>query len=85
MDYTSGGPAQGIRNNIPFWKQQGVIPSILSFDNPEADFVKDEKIIAIGPIKNLWAYAPKGMQWLIKNICSYDVVLILFVSIFMQK
>ena len=76
MDSTSGGPAQGIRNNIPFWKQQGIVPSILSFDNPEADFIKDEKIIAIGPIKNPWAYAPKGMQWLIKNICSYDVVLI---------
>ncbi len=76
MDPTSGGPAQGIRNNLPFWKQLGIAPSILSFDSPDEDFVVQENIIGIGPVKNPWAYVPKGMNWLLANLCNYDVVLI---------
>lgn len=76
MDPKSGGPAQGIRNNIPFWIRQGVVPSILSFDKPGVDFVAKENIITVGPVKNRWAYAPKAIDWLLINLCNYDVVLI---------
>jgi glycosyltransferase involved in cell wall biosynthesis len=76
MDPASGGPAQGIRNNIPFWEQQGIVPSILSFDKADASFVEQNKVIGIGPVKNPWAYVSKGMDWLLHHLCDYDVVLI---------
>ena len=76
MDPASGGPAQGIRNNIPFWIANGLEPSILSFDNPTANFVQQEDIIAIGPTTNPWAYVTQGMAWLLMHLCDYDVVLI---------
>jgi glycosyltransferase involved in cell wall biosynthesis len=76
MDPASGGPAQGIRNNIPFWEQQGIVPSILSFDTPNALFLKLDRIIGIGPFKNPWAYVPKGMDWLLHHLCDFDVVLV---------
>jgi glycosyltransferase involved in cell wall biosynthesis len=76
MDPASGGPAQGIRNNIPFWEQQGIVPSILSFDKADASFLEQNKVIGIGPVKNPWAYVSKGMDWLLHHLCDYDVVLI---------
>lgn len=76
MDPASGGPAQGIRNNIPFWEQRGIIPTILSFDNANAAFLEKGLSIAIGPVKNPWAYVPKAMDWLLHHLCDYDVVLI---------
>ena len=76
MDPASGGPAQGIRNNIPFWKQHGIIPSVLSFDAANADFLKNEPIIGIGPVRSPWAFVNGGMNWLTQNLSNYDAVLI---------
>ncbi|MFC4233187.1 glycosyltransferase [Parasediminibacterium paludis] len=76
MDPASGGPAQGIRNNVPFWKQQGIVPSILSFDAPNAFFLEKDLGIGIGPVKNPWAYVPNGMHWFLSHLEDYDVVLI---------
>jgi glycosyltransferase involved in cell wall biosynthesis len=76
MDPASGGPAQGIRNNIPFWEQLGIVPSVLSFDNANASFLENNRFIGIGPVTNPWAYVPKGMDWLLNHLSDYDVVLV---------
>jgi len=76
MNPASGGPAQGIRNNIPFWKFHGIEPNILSFDNPTGDFVKADNVTAIGPTANKWAYVPTAKDWLLRHLPAYDVVLV---------
>ncbi len=76
MDPASGGPAQGIRNNVPFWQQQGIAPTILSFDSVGSDFKDTFSFICIGPSSTPWGYAPKAMHWLLLNLQHYDVVII---------
>lgn len=76
MNPASGGPAQGIRNNIPFWKMQGVLPTVLSFDDKNSSFLVKGENIAIGPSKTAWAYVPQCIDWLLENLCDYDVVII---------
>lgn len=76
MDPASGGPAQGIRNNIPFWEQNGIDAIVISFDAPDATYIEKNKVFGLGPVTNPWAYVPKAKDWLLNNLCHYDVVVI---------
>lgn len=76
MDPSSGGPAQGIRNNILFWRKYGLEPNVLSLDDAKAEFVIKDNIIGLGATNNKWAYSAALMPWLLDNLSKYDVVLI---------
>lgn len=76
MNPTSGGPGQGIRNNLPFWRSNGLEATVLCFDDPKEEFANEDYIIALGPPKNNWAYVPKLQKWLLAHLSDFDVVLI---------
>lgn len=76
MSPQSGGPAQGIRNNIPFWQAQGVRPIVVCLDEPSELFAQDDTIIALGNPNNRWGYSPALEQWLLHHLLEYDVVLV---------
>jgi len=76
MNPISGGPCQGIRNNLPFWKEYGLVPIIVSLDSPTQMFLEIEPIIALGPANNKWFYTKKLKPWLTEHLSEYDVVLI---------
>jgi glycosyltransferase involved in cell wall biosynthesis len=76
MNPISGGPCQGIRNNIPFWIERGLEPTVVSFDIPSELFVKNDGIIGLGPSNNKWSYTKKLKPWLEEHLLEYDVVLV---------
>lgn len=76
MNPVSGGPAQGIRNNFPYWQQSGIEPHIVSLDTPGVDFKDTIDIVKLGSTANKWYYSSKLIPWLVDNIGLYDVVLV---------
>lgn len=76
MNPVSGGPAQGLRNNIPFWKKYGVEPFVLCLDSPVSSFADADNIIAIGSGNNAWSYSANLAPWLEENLTNYDCVLV---------
>jgi glycosyltransferase involved in cell wall biosynthesis len=76
MNPISGGPCQGIRNNIPFWIEGGIEPTVVSLDNPSELFVKNDGIIGLGSSNNKWSYTKELKPWLEEHLLEYDVVLV---------
>ena len=74
MHPASGGPPQGIRNFVPELNKLGIICEVLSYDNPEAEYLgKDNfKIHALGESKSKWRYNKQLVSWLSENIQNYD-------------
>ncbi|MAW97090.1 MULTISPECIES: glycosyltransferase [unclassified Leeuwenhoekiella] len=78
MDPVSGGPCQGIRNSIPALDRLGVHTEVVSFDSPDADFLKKDgfTIHALGPARGPYSYAKKYSDWLRKHIRDFDILII---------
>ena len=78
MNPSSGGPCQGIRNITPVLKSMGIATEVVSLDDSQESFLgKDNfKIIALGPGRTPYRYAKNLYDWLLKNLYSYDVVII---------
>lgn len=78
MDPRTGGPCQGIRNNIPAQERLGLKNEIVCFDAPDAVFMLREnlKVHALGPAKGPYAYCRNLKEWLNENLLRFDVVII---------
>ena len=78
MNPEQGGPCQGIRNSIPELQKLGVVNEVVSFDDPEADFLGEDAftIHAIGKSKGPWRYNKKLVPWLLAHFNNYDVVVV---------
>lgn len=76
MDPTNGGIAQGIRNNVPHWEEHGIASSIVTSDSLHHAFVKQDKIIALGPGKTGWGYSKNLKEWMYEHIGSYTVIVV---------
>ena len=78
MDPTHGGPAQGIRNSIPEMLKLGVSNEVVTLDDPAAVFLSIDSfpIHALGPASGPWNYSAKLIPWLLKNLNTYDVIII---------
>jgi glycosyltransferase involved in cell wall biosynthesis len=76
MNPISGGPCQGIRNNLPFWIEYGLVCNVVSLDSPTELFLENEPLMALGPANNKWFYTKKLKPWLDEHINEFDVVLI---------
>jgi glycosyltransferase involved in cell wall biosynthesis len=76
MNPVSGGPAQGIRNNFPYWEQSGIEPHIVSLDTPNLEFDDKIDIVKLGTKANKWYYSSKLIPWLVENMPFYDVILV---------
>ena len=78
MHPKSGGPAQGIRNAIPYIQKLGILNDVICLDeqNMEYGTTDDFTINRIGKGKTAYQYQPILLEWLSKNITNYDVVLV---------
>ncbi|MGK7394480.1 MAG: glycosyltransferase [Candidatus Cyclobacteriaceae bacterium M3_2C_046] len=78
MDPLTGGPSQGIRNSIPALQKLGVESEVVSFDMPDASFLRNEaiKVHALGPSYSPWQYCPKFIPWLNKNYDRFDLIIV---------
>ncbi len=76
MDPKLGGVAQALRNYLPYWHKSGVLCNVVTVDNPNAKFVKQDNIIALGSSDNVWAYSKNLYKWFLQNIGTYDVVIV---------
>lgn len=77
MDPRNGGPGQGIRNMIPELDKHGVDTTVISMDDPGAEFLEQDtiNIVPMGP-GGRWAYSPRLMPWLAEHINDYDIVIV---------
>lgn len=78
MNPKLGGPSQGIRNSIPEFFKLGIYNEVVSFDDPEADFLGRYPFVihAIGKSKTPWRYNKHFVPWLLARFNDYDVVII---------
>lgn len=78
MNPKSGGPCQGIRNNIPAQESLGLQNEIVCFNSKDEDFILNEtlKVHAIGPAKGPYAYCRNFEKWLQENLHRFEVVII---------
>lgn len=78
MNPKSGGPCQGIRNSIPSLKKYDIETEVVSFDMPQAEFIKTDDFVihALGPARSPYSYASKLVPWLKKHLGNYDAVMI---------
>lgn len=69
---------QGLRNFLPLIYEWGYRNEVVCLDDPREEFVgKDPFIVhVLGPCKRPWAYAPKLLPWLKKNVQRFDAILI---------
>lgn len=76
MDPVTGGPCQGVRNSVPVWDAAGHETLVVCLDDPKADFLKTEtlNILALGPSRTSWGYAPALEKWLKENLNAFDAV-----------
>lgn len=75
-DPKSGGVVHVARTLAEEMRSTGVECSILSVDDPSADYVQDSKveIFALGPKKVSWGFSPKLAPWLKRHLGNYDIV-----------
>tara|TARA_B110000503_G_scaffold96495_1_gene145087 strand:+ start:188 stop:1369 length:1182 start_codon:yes stop_codon:yes gene_type:complete len=74
-----GGPIEGIKQFNHYYKKLGVIADILCSDSRDSKWLKDKRlpnVYATGPKKFKYAYNPKLLDWLNKNINKYDLIII---------
>lgn len=78
MDPSSGGVSQAVRNMVKGFEEGRIVNDILSVDPPDADFLSKtpNRIIALGTKRNIWAYSPRLIPWLVANLIQYDIVII---------
>lgn len=78
MNPNTGGPCQGIRNNIPAQESLGIQSEIVCFESPDADFLLNETLIIhpIGPARGPYAYCRKLENWLKENLPKFDAVIV---------
>lgn len=78
MNPKIGGPSYGIRNSIPALVELGIENEVISLDDPEEEFLKEETITIhpLGPTKTSWCYSKKLLPWLYDNLSNFDVVIV---------
>ena len=76
MQPSKGGPAQGIRNSIPYLQKAGVINDVVCMDNEDCNYGTNDEftIYKVGQGKTAYLYQPKLLNWLIINALNYDFI-----------
>lgn len=78
MNPVVGGPAQGLRNLIPYLERLGVNNTILTVDPPTSFYLEEEplKVVPVGSTPNSWSYSADLAPWLDKHLCQFDAVIV---------
>ncbi|MBF4518056.1 glycosyltransferase [Flavobacterium sp. ANB] len=76
MHPRKGGPCQGIRNAIPYFKKLGISNDVVCMDDENSDYnIKDDfTIYKVGTGKTSYQYQPKLLKWLEDHILEYDFI-----------
>ena len=78
MDPKMGGVCQAIRSSIPALQQRGVDSEVVSFDDPNEEYIKEDEFVthALGPAKGAYSYCARLHQWMQENLGRFEVVVI---------
>jgi glycosyltransferase involved in cell wall biosynthesis len=78
MDPKHGGVCQAVRMIISGLQELAVHNEVVSLDDPQSDFLKDEKftINAIGIASGPWSYNAHLVPWVVENISRFDAVIV---------
>ena len=78
MHPSKGGPCQGIRNAIPYFREAGITSEVVCMDDSDSNYpiVDDFTIYKVGNGKTSYQYQPKLLKWLENNILNYDFVIV---------
>jgi len=74
-----GGPIEGIKQFNNYYKNFGINAHVLCSDKNGSKWLKDKrlpKVFAVGPNMFEYAYNPKMLAWLYKNIRKYDLIIL---------
>ena len=73
-----GGVAEAVRLSTSIFKDTEIDIEVLCFDNPNSTWLKDfpSKVYALGSGVSSYHLSFKYIQWLIKNVQNYDLVII---------
>ncbi|MBX3096045.1 MAG: glycosyltransferase [Fimbriimonadaceae bacterium] len=71
-----GGPIEGLLQRGEALKEMGIVPEILSADDPSADYVRNcsLKVHAVGPAPGIYGRCPAMTEWLRKRRLDFDLV-----------
>ena len=79
MNPEMGGVCQAVRTIISSMNSEiQVINEIVSLDNPNAAYLKDNSFIihALGPSVGPWAYSSKILPWLLENSINFNFIIV---------
>ncbi|MFN4087198.1 MAG: glycosyltransferase [Spirosomataceae bacterium] len=78
MNPVTGGPPQGIRNITKDLMKFGIHTTVVSFDNPDSNFLVNDsfKIIPLGPTLTQVGYTKKLNLFLNNYLSDFDTVII---------
>jgi glycosyltransferase involved in cell wall biosynthesis len=77
-DPRRGGPIEGVRQLSDVGRRWGQVTDAVTFDRPDAPFLKDNPFtaIALGPVHHKYGYTPRLVPWLRSNAKNYDIVIV---------
>lgn len=78
MHPSNGGPCQGIRNAIPYFKKAGITTEVVCMDDKNSNYpvIDNFTIYKVGSGKTSYQYQPELLKWLKNNIQKYDFVIV---------
>jgi glycosyltransferase involved in cell wall biosynthesis len=78
MDPEKGGVCQAIRTMITGLEESGIHNEVVSLDEPDAGFLKNDKfpVHALGKGKGPWRYNALLIPWLTDNFKRFDAVIV---------
>lgn len=78
LDPRLGGVAQAIRTIICGLQELGFYNEVVTLDNPQAPFLKEEAFVihTPGEGRSAWYYSPRLKPWLKINYLRFDVVIV---------
>jgi glycosyltransferase involved in cell wall biosynthesis len=78
IDPRLGGVAQAIRSIVGSLEELGFYNEVVTLDNPQAPFLKEEPFVIHTPGEGLsaWYYSPEFKPWLKLNCIRFDIVIV---------
>lgn len=78
LDPRTGGPAMGVRSLTPVLRDLGHETVIATVDSPDRPVpsVDGAEVVALGPARGSYRFAPELRHWVLRNINRFDAVIV---------
>lgn len=78
LDPAAGGPVEGVRQSAIVLAQLGHLVEAVTLDAPDAPFLADAPlpVVALGPARGKYGYAPRAPAWLRQHAPGFDAVIV---------